>query len=70
MIHEVYSPFLLSPRYANRISHALAAYVINPNSIVCIYLQRNAAMFAAHLAVLKAGAACCFIDPEESDVDM
>ncbi len=50
---------------ANRIANALSPYVTGPNQIVGVWIKQDCAdVVAAHLGILKAGAAQVFLDPD------
>ena len=50
---------------ANQIAQALGTYITGPNQIVGVCIKQNCAdVVAAHLGILKAGAAQIFLDPD------
>jgi amino acid adenylation domain-containing protein/non-ribosomal peptide synthase protein (TIGR01720 family) len=49
---------------ANRLAHHLIALGAGPEKVVAVRLPRTADLMVAQLAVLKAGGACLFVDPE------
>ncbi len=51
-------------RWANRLAHALRARGAGPDQIIALFMQRDVAMIAAILGVLKSGGAYLPIDPD------
>ncbi|MEL0086741.1 MAG: AMP-binding protein, partial [Halieaceae bacterium] len=50
---------------ANQIAQALGTHITGPNQIVGVCIKQNCAdVVAAHLGILKAGAAQVFLDPD------
>jgi nonribosomal peptide synthetase DhbF len=67
MCHGEAVTFAALNRRANQLAHLLIARGVAPEDVVAIALERSPALIVALLAVLKAGAAYCPLDPLNSD---